>query len=383
VQFHRLMEMVQRTKLLLLIPHLGGGGAERVISLLALLLDRRRFAIHLCLIAADAPGAQAPPEWVIVHRLHRKRVRHAWLQLIRLIRNVNPDVVLSGMAHLNFLVLALRPLLPSNIRILVRQNTTASAAATTWLQGLPYRYLYPSADAILCQSEAMAIDLADNFGIASLKLRVLANPVDTKARYSASSGVKLWPADSWPRLLTIGRLAEEKGIDLLLYALAQVQRRYPRLHAIVLGIGPKEAELSQLAAELSLKDCVSFPGFQENLADYYQDATLFVLPSRYEGMPNALLEAATAGLPIVATPCSAGLSALLQNSMEIWSGTWLASSITAESLASGILLALSNLSRPPALSQRFEHGFLAPFESGVAIEAYAALIERIATEARS
>src|SRR5271155_5064651 len=113
--------MTQRTKLLLLIPHLGGGGAEQVTSQLAQHLDPNRFEIHLCSITGDAPGARHPPPWVTLHSFRHERVRQAWLKLIRLIRTEQPDVVLSNMAHLNFLVLASRPFPPRQTRILVRQ----------------------------------------------------------------------------------------------------------------------------------------------------------------------------------------------------------------------------------------------------------------------
>ena len=369
--------MKQRTKLLLLIPHLGGGGAEQVTAQLARHLDPQRFEIHLCLVSCDHPGAKPIPRWVQVHRLHRKRVRYAWFQLIRLIRAERPDVILSGMAHLNFLILLLKPFLPTSTRILVRQNTTASAAAPTSLSRLLYRRLYPRADAVLCQSDAMATDLTANFAVATDKLKVVSNPINVQAIRAASASVSQsnWPAKATPRLLFAGRLAAEKGLDLLLHAMCEVQQQHPRVHLTILGAGPEEARLRQLSLNLNLETAVSFPGYKKNLSDFYAHATLFVLPSRYEGLPNALLEAAAAGLPLAATPCSAGLSNLLQNAP----GTWLAQSITVESIARTILEALAVLtssSQPEKESpQRFHHAFLAPFETCNAIAVYEAIIE--------
>jgi glycosyltransferase involved in cell wall biosynthesis len=372
--------MKQRTKLLLLIPHLGGGGAEQVTAQLVRHLDPQHFEIHLALIAKDGHGAKPIPRWVRVHRLHRKRVRHAWLQLIRLIRAERPDVILSGMAHLNFLLLLLKPFLPTRTRILLRQNTTASAATQTTFTRLLYRRLYPRADVVLCQSDAMATDLATNFGVERDKLKVVSNPINVQAIRAASASVSqsCWPAKARPRLLYAGRLAAEKGLDLLLHAMREVQQQHPHLHLTILGAGPEEARLRQLSLKLNLETAVSFPGYKQNLSAFYAQATLFVLPSRYEGMPNALLEAAAAGLPLAATPCSAGLSNLLQDAP----GTWLAQSISAESIASTILTALAALTssahpekEPP---QRFEHAFLAPFETRNAIAVYTALIESAA-----
>ena len=121
-------------------------------------LDPWRFEVHLCVITEDRYGAPLIPRWVQVHRFRRKRVRSAWFQIIWLIRSERPDVVLSGMAHLNFLVLLLRPFLHFHLRILVRQNATASATSPSLLTRLLYRHLYPRAHAVICQSQAMADD---------------------------------------------------------------------------------------------------------------------------------------------------------------------------------------------------------------------------------
>ncbi|MGA3136300.1 MAG: glycosyltransferase, partial [Terracidiphilus sp.] len=91
-------------------------------------------------------------------------MRSGAFKLLQLIRRLKPDVILSGMFHLNFLVLLLRPLFPRGTRVLVRQNGTVSAALA--FAGLPgytrllYRVLYRRADRVICQTRAMAKDLA-------------------------------------------------------------------------------------------------------------------------------------------------------------------------------------------------------------------------------
>jgi glycosyltransferase involved in cell wall biosynthesis len=357
--------MTQPIKLLLAIPHLGGGGAERVTAQLARHLDPALFEIHLVLITEDASGAAAPPDWVTVHRLHARRVRSAAFKLLSLIRRLQPRIILSNMAHLNFLVLVLKPFLPRQTLILVRQNTTASAAAKSAVSRFLYRHLYPRADLILCQSQSMADDLSRHFGIAADKLAVLYNPTDLTVPSHAP------PRNSAPTLLTVGRLSPEKGIDLLLHAVAIVRRTHPEMQLTILGIGTEAASLRKLVHTLALTSSVHFAGYA-NPAEYYATSTLFVLPSRYEGMPNALLEAAAAGLPIMATPCSAGLIELLKEAP----GTWLAAQITAEALAESILTALS--SPEVQAGHRYRHPFLAPCETRTAIAEYESVLRRTA-----
>ena len=368
--------MPDRLKLLLLIPHLGTGGAEQVTSQLARHLDNSRFNIQLCSFTKDTSDLQPIPATVHLHRFHCKRVRDGWFQLIRFIRSERPEVILSNMAHLNFLVLLLKPFLPKGTRILVRQNTTASASAKTWIARLPYRLLYPRADGIICQSQAMASDLTLNFGLLGSVMSVQANPVDIASiRAACTSNQSVWPPNSWPRLLYVGRLAREKGIDLLLQALYLIRPHFPRLHLQILGSGSEDSELRTLTGKLSLEPSVNFCGHRLDLPSFYAESTLFVLPSRYEGMPNALLEAAVTGLPIVTTPSSSGLCDLLKDAQ----GTWVSSAVSAESLAEILLTALDTLPCLPAAQRRFEHAFLAPFDTSTAIVKYADLIERVAS----
>src|ERR1035437_6979099 len=156
--------MAQRLRVLLLIPHLGGGGAEQVTALLARGLSRDKYEVHLGLVTRSNAASPPLPPWVTVHNLSASRVRSGAFRLLRLVRRLKPDVILSGMAHLNFLVLMLRPFFPKSTRVLVRQNGTVSAALA--FGDLPsytrllYRLLYRRADRVICQSQAMADDLA-------------------------------------------------------------------------------------------------------------------------------------------------------------------------------------------------------------------------------
>jgi GalNAc-alpha-(1->4)-GalNAc-alpha-(1->3)-diNAcBac-PP-undecaprenol alpha-1,4-N-acetyl-D-galactosaminyltransferase len=102
-------------------------------------------------------------------------------------------------------------------------------------------------------------------------------------------------------LITVGRLAPEKGLDVLLSAFSRVAGAFPDWTLIVLGEGPERARLSELAERLGISDRVSFAGWIREPGDALARADLFVMSSRYEGFPNALLEAMACGLPAIAT----------------------------------------------------------------------------------
>jgi glycosyltransferase involved in cell wall biosynthesis len=218
----------------------------------------------------------------------------------------------------------------------------------------------------------MAEDLAQQLGLPENRLAVLPNPVDVE---EIRQSIGLNPAPQTgpgPHLLAVGRLSPEKGFDLLLRALVSVWSELPGVRLLIAGTGPEEAALKAVCHALGLDDAVRFAGCVACPWSIFPEATLFVLPSRHEGLPNALLEAAAAGLPIVALPASEGLVELLQGQP----GVWLAPEISAEALAASLLAALHAL-RP---GERFAHPFVEAFRLNRAIQAYESLIDQSLAE---
>jgi glycosyltransferase involved in cell wall biosynthesis len=370
--------MKQPPKILLLIPHLGGGGAEQVTALLAKGLSREKYELHLGLVTQQGPVTELLPPWIAIHALGAARVRAAAIRLLRLVWRLKPDLIVSGMAHLNFLVLLLRPLFPRSPGVLVRQNATVSASLEAAdLPGytrLLYRWLYPHADRAICQTTAMAEDLARELAIPEARLTVLPNPVHLdEIRRIAQTSPSLWCGPG-THLLAVGRLSREKGFDLLLEALTKVRARVPSADLTIIGAGREESSLKALCAGLGLETAVRFTGHLACPYVYFSGATLFVLSSRHEGLPNALLEAAAAGLPIVASPASAGVVALLQGQP----GVWMAPAASPDALAATLLDCITALHS----DERFAHSFVEQFRTERVIAAYEQLIDTTLAERR-
>jgi len=289
---------------------------------------------------------------------------------------LQPDLILSGMAHLNFLVLLLRPLFPRKTRVVVRQNAMVSgdldSGGVPGYTGLFYRLLYPVADRIVCQTDAMAADLAARARVGGLQVEVLANPIDTHAIRSS----RLEVADHWrgpgPHLLAVGRLSSEKGFDLLLHAFASLRIKFPGAELTILGTGPESEALTELCTSLRLQQQVRFCGYVSHPEQFFPGATLFVLPSRREGLPNALLEAAAGGLPLVALPASEGVVNLLAGKH----GAWLGTEVSSRALIDALLDSLASI-RP---GQRFPHTWVEHFRMDCAIRGYEGLIDEMLHE---
>lgn len=368
------MPTSNRPRILLLIPHLGGGGAERVIETLARCLNSNSYEIHLALVTCSEHSPPPLPGSVTLHKLHARRVRTSVLKLLLLIWQVRPSVIMSGIAHLNLLVLLLRPLLPRKTRIIVRQNgaltATLSAHVSPHLAHSAYSLAYRGANSIICQTNAMAEEVSRDLRIPPARLAILSNPTDLRrirTLVAPSTSKPIATGNSY--LLAVGRLVHEKGFDLLLDAFAALAPRFPSAELVIAGDGPARSSLERQVANLEIQHRIHFPGYTPDPIIQFGNATAFVLSSRTEGLPNALLEAAAAGLPMVSTPASSGLTELLQGR----DGVWLTSDISVSALRRALEQALTSI-QP---GQRFAHPWIENFDFSRAIPAYETTIDGV------
>lgn len=322
---------------IILIPSLQGGGAERVIVTLLRYFDRSKFRLSLAVIdTRHAVYRSDIPSDVEFIDLRAFRVRYALFEILRLIWRERPAAVLSTLGHLNLALAMLRPLLPDRVRYVARESTVVSQLPTSyripWWWFWAYKKFYGCFNTVVCQSQSMRDDLITNFGFPPGKAVVINNPVDIEhiRRLAAESGGA--DADRLSEatvihLVAAGSLVHVKGFDLLIEAIAL--SRNSRLHLTLLGKGPLLQDLQRLATEKGLSDRVRFMGFQQNPYGFLARADAFVLSSRFEGFPNVVLEALVCGTPVIAMPCPGGVQEILKG-IE---GCKLADSVSAEALA--------------------------------------------------
>jgi glycosyltransferase involved in cell wall biosynthesis len=304
-----------RKRILFLIPSLRGGGAERFFSILLRHLDRTSFEPHLALLRAEGEYLRDLPDDVVVHDLECSRARYAPPGLLRLIWKLRPQAVLSTSPQTNMALTLSAPFLPHGTRVLLSESNMPSAeledgVAHPRLWAWLYRHLYKRADKVVCLCDAMMDDLALHFNVPREKLTRIYYPVDLeRVRELADSQGNPF-AGPGPHLAAAGRLCRQKGFDLLLAAMSRVRAHLPQASLTILGQGPLLAELTRQAKNLGLTDAVRLLGFQQNPWPYIKHADVFVLSSRYEGLPNVLLEALALGTPIVATDCPSAIREL-------------------------------------------------------------------------
>lgn len=370
------MASPQRVRICLLIPHLAGGGAEHVIETLARHLNPEKYDIHLVLTGSSESPMEPFNHRVTIHQLRASRVRKSAFGLVKLLWRLHPHALLSGIAHLNLLVLSLRPVLPRNTRIIVRQNGALAATFASHthprLAARAYAHTYRRAERIICQSDSMAREIACELEIEAQNLIVLPNPTDVQRLRETAASSSQRINEAVPLLLAFGRFVPEKGFDLLVDAFAALSAEFGATELVIAGEGPSKAALIQQANALGLRDRIHFPGHLAQPLHQFGHASMFVLSSRTEGLPNALLEAAAIGLPIVATPASPGIVDLLQNK----EGAWLAADISSSALCNALQTAMKAIQ----CRRRFNHPWIERFRLSNAIPAYEAVIDRLIAE---
>lgn len=171
-----------------------------------------------------------------------------------------------------------------------------------------FRYLYDRADGVVAISHGLAAEFVAVAGVEGAKLHVIYNLV-VDAEFLAQ--LEIEPEHPWldrgepPVVVSVGRLALEKGFDTLLRAFAELRARRPA-RLIILGEGPEKAHLEQLAAGLGIAADVDLPGFVSHPAAYMRRAAVFALSSHSEAFGMVLAEALAAGCPVVSTDCPSG-----------------------------------------------------------------------------
>jgi glycosyltransferase involved in cell wall biosynthesis len=169
------------------------------------------------------------------------------------------------------------------------------------------RLLYPRATAIVTNTAGAKMELTDFLGVPAERVTVLPNALDLD-RIAALAAEPLEESASGPAgpvLVHVGRFTVAKDHETLLRAFAILRRDRPATLVLV-GNGEDEARVRQLATELRLGGDIRFVGFTRNPYKYLARATLSVLTSTFEGLPNVLIESMALGVPIVSTACQYG-----------------------------------------------------------------------------
>lgn len=299
------MSSISGARMTIVIPALGAGGTEHVVSLVA--NHWVRLGCTVTLITLESPDARpyyAFDPRISIDRLglpsqRASQLRAGWLVIKRIhrlrsaIRRSRPDFVLSFLTRTNVLTLLATIGLPLPVIVSERNNPALQPFGPLWkwLQ----LCLYPRAFGLVTMTKG-ALDYFPS----EVRHRgwVIANAVDLPIGWQNRRGNNI--------LTAVGRLTRQKGFDLLLEAFAKIASKHPEWKLVIWGEGDDRKELEALRDALGLRDRVELPGVTERPGLWVETADVFVLSSRYEGWGIALLEAMAAGVPVVSFACEWG-----------------------------------------------------------------------------
>ena len=307
-------------RILHLISSLDHGGAEHQLLLYTQGLDRSRFESHVChMVPKAALAEEFTRGGVPVHsiatagplkslRMLRKLMRTVRANKIDLIHTVNSDAgVLGGLAG-------------KLLGVPVVTTLTNAGHEEAWLIDNPHlngfklgvsrRYrqfvLRTFHSHYIAVSRYVAATYERRFKLRRDRIRLIyrsfppgfdSAPALSRAEIRRSLAAE----DAEPLLLSVGRLVPQKGQRYAIMAMPEILRQYPKARLLIAGQGYFKKQLEGLAAELKLKDAVTFLGVRTDIRALHEAADIFVFPSLTEGCPGALIEAMAAGKPCVSS----------------------------------------------------------------------------------
>ena len=298
--------MTDRINLVLLITELNIGGAERIVEQLATRLPRDRYDVKVaCLYDPEAVGADIRAAGIpVIHLDMRGKLDlRAPYRLFRLLREQNIHILHAHLFHANLLAATIGRLAQIPVIIATRHSVEIGGEHREWINRL-VRYLR---DAVVTVSRKVYEAEARCSGIDAGKLVMIPggvklsdfDEIDQALVERLQSAWKIQPKVGL--IGTVGRFVEPKGYPHLLDAMVRIQAHLPEVKALLVGDGELRPAMEEKVQKLGLSDSVVFTGIRRDVPEILALLDIFVLPSLWEGLPIALLEAMAAGLPVVAT----------------------------------------------------------------------------------
>ncbi len=303
-----------RADIALYLPDLKGGGAEYVMVELANGFATKGLLVDLVLDQSRGPNLERLLPSIRLVDFAATNTYTAFPKLLKYLHTQEPRVVLSTLNLNNLTSLIARRMTRASTKVYVRVANTDSIQYRPPIKKMMERILltllYPWADQVICVSKGVANDLMGFTGLSRSHIRVIYNPaISHEIAMMASQPVN----DPWfeqgalPVILGVGRLARAKGFSNLIQAYSKVKKNHPS-KLLILGEGEERPKLETLISELGLTADVSLPGFVANPYAYMSKSAVFVMSSLWEGLPNALIQALSVGVPVVSTNCQSGPS---------------------------------------------------------------------------
>lgn len=308
----------RKKKVLFFLPNLNGGGAERVTVTILRQLDENKFQIFLVLVDSSGKLSDLIPSHVKIYDLRVKKTMFSIFKLRKIIRQIKPNFVFSTLYRTHIAVYIAQIGINKKPTIIFRSPNSPKLLLRKKQLNRFMIYLleraYKKADLIIAQTPEMKEEIIDCHAIEDYKIKVLLNPIDTDLINQKVKNIQN-PFDSnYRNVIAAGRLTEQKGFDVLINSFKRIIQKNDKFRLYIIGANDgARIKLVSLVRSLELDENVFFLGFQTNPYKYFYYSDLYVLSSRWEGLPNTVLENLYLKKPIVATKCISFMETLIEN----------------------------------------------------------------------
>lgn len=315
-------------KICVVLPSLGGGGAERLhINLINNWLHNGHEVELVVLTSSHQENSieELVPKDCKLIFLRSRRIRSSLYRLIKHLQKNKYNIILAAMWPITIITIIAAKISFNKSKIFVSEHTVLSVSRSNELKvsekliRITSTIFYRLVDGLIAVSIGVKEDIVDLANLKRNRIKVIYNPAAVKLKIPSDREVqelreKLWKPHSEIRLLGVGSLKTQKGFDVLINAVNHLPPDLKKkCELIILGEGSKRAYLENLIDSFELNEHISLPGFQIDPYPWFFSADIFVLSSRWEGFGNVIVEALESGLSIVSTDCKSGPAEILDN----------------------------------------------------------------------
>jgi GalNAc-alpha-(1->4)-GalNAc-alpha-(1->3)-diNAcBac-PP-undecaprenol alpha-1,4-N-acetyl-D-galactosaminyltransferase len=309
-------------QLTLVSATLSCGGAERVLVLLAEGFLRQGHDVAVVTLSGkENDFYQLPPgvKRIALDVMQQspyllaavKNNFYRLLQLRSAIQSLQPDAVISFVAHTN--IVTVLSLQATGYPVIVTEHCDVGMKYVGAIWEKLRRITYPRAAKVVCVSQGVASAFE---WVPVEKRSVIYNPLVIRENLQAEAHLpqSIDMQKQW--IVAIGRLTYQKGFDLLISAFGQIATRFPEWQLIILGEGELRQELEAYVAKLGLSHQIVLPGVVHNPFAILRKAKFLTMASRFEGFPMVHGEALACGLPVVCTDCPSGPREIVRDRID-------------------------------------------------------------------
>jgi len=301
-------------KIAFLITSFRPGGGERVMLDLTNGFANAGFDIDLLVVKPVGQYKTQIDTKVNVLSMDAGRLIFSIPKIISYLKKERPGVIVATDEYTHIMSLIAAKLSGTGTKVVLRMGNMFSVLFSKYkrirdkLIPLIAKTIYKYAYRVVANSQGVAKDVSEMFGIPIEMIKVIHNPKnieEIRSKAAQKSGHPWLDDKTTPVVLFVGRLREQKNLPLLIKAFAKAREKMPA-RLVLVGMGREQKRLEKLVEELNLGEFVSFAGFSGNPYAFMSKADVFISTSLWEGLSNSLVEAVVCGAPIIASDCDSG-----------------------------------------------------------------------------